>query len=745
VPRSLLAVTLALVALVIVSQIRIVAGGQTWDDVHYHADVAPPRLAASSAMLHGHAPAWWDGAGLGVPLAGEASHGALYPIAWLAASPRGLDWIVVVHLLWAALGVALWARRKASEPGALVAALLVATSGLLASCGTRGALFGLAHLPWIGVCASMLGEAVADLAPEALAAARRRRFRAAGGLALLVGLVALAGDAGALIDAVILAIALGARRPSARFLVAGLAGGVAIGMLQLLPALLDGDTAGLAKIQALPVARLLELLVPGAFGASDAARAVSPVAGLAPWGTSIFVGAPLLALAAVGDSTIRARIAMIAFAVFAGVAGHVPAVFGAPEVHLAALVLVLAPHAAVGLDALAAGKRRAIWALAAGAAATVLALGAFAALRAQHADLAAPIDRSLAHGALAVACMLAALALARFRSGKALPIVCALLAAPGFGSQGVIAPCADRAAISDPPAWVLAADGIAAPVRAFRPVFIDTDLGATGQALAGRDPNHRALVSAADGVATLAGTSAARFGIDSARTDDPGRPAATDRVWLAAAAEGGALLDRYGVQLSILPSTLVSARHFHMLGERGSWSLATLPVAPVAAVMNDARYAIDPTNALNLMFAPGGGTGMPRNTIVIRGANTDVPADGGAQVLDLRTPSLAASGPPIPCAIDRWDPGDIAVSCTAKLAGFGAISSSAAPGWRVTVDGADATPLVADVIRRAVALPVGTHQIHWTFTAPGLFVGALLALAGLLAALALLARSRLSS
>lgn len=123
-PRSLPLVTLVLGVAILVVQIRVIAGGQTWDDVRYHTEIAPPRLSAARAVQRGDVPGWWDGSGLGVPLAGEPSHDALYPPHWLAAEPRALDLVVLAHLAWAALGVTVWARRRASDRGALIAGIL---------------------------------------------------------------------------------------------------------------------------------------------------------------------------------------------------------------------------------------------------------------------------------------------------------------------------------------------------------------------------------------------------------------------------------------------------------------------------------------------------------------------------------------------------------------------------------------------------------------------------------------------
>jgi uncharacterized membrane protein YfhO len=60
------------------------------------------------------------------------------------------------------------------------------------------------------------------------------------------------------------------------------------------------------------------------------------------------------------------------------------------------------------------------------------------------------------------------------------------------------------------------------------------------------------------------------------------------------------------------------------------------------------------------------------------------------------------------------------------------VSSTAADGWTVTVDGRDAAWLPADVLRRAVAIPAGAHRVDWSYAVPGLRVGALIAFAGVL-------------
>lgn len=708
----------ALAVATAVAHAPVVLGGETWDDVRYHAEVAPPRLAAAAAVQGGAWPAWWDGTGLGVPLAAEPSHGAIYPPGWSASTPRGLDLLLILHLAWAALGVAVWARTRvpprtvaASDPGVLVAGVLIATSGLLASTALRGALPALAHLPWIGAAATWLVIASSR--------ARREQAMAAAALGALIGLVGLTGELAALVDAVILAVAIAGRRRTWAALGLGLGGGLAIACAQWVPAVLHLPHAAGAQVAGLPLSRLLELIVPASFGATDPDRAVAALAGAAPWAPSLFVGAPLFALAAVRAPARRLLGALAAFGALALVTGRGgwPAVLGAPELHLTALVLVLAPSASTGVDALVAGDRRAARALALAAGCMAVALAAIAVLRARDPALAPALGRALLDGALGLACTVAAGVLAWRAAGKAAgratPILLALLVLPGVGAMRSLAPTIARATVEDAPPWVRAADGLPRPLRAFRPTFL------SGQVA---DP----VEQVGDVIATLGGASAWRWGIAAARSTDLGRSRLHDRVWLAAAREGGALLDRFGISLAILPETLIVPRKLTALGRRGGWALVALPVAPVAGVLRGWRRAVDPEDALALMFAPGGGTGVLRGTVVL--------GEAGDARLD--------KGPPVPCTIDAWTEGDIALVCSPEVDGWATISSSAAPGWTVTVDGAPRGWVVADVLRRAVKIDAGMHRIAWTYATPGGTAGGVLAGLGVLALLGLVIAGR---
>ncbi len=158
VQRSL--IVLALVIATLVIHVRVMAG-RTWDDVDYHVRVAPPRLAAAEQIHAGTFPCWWEGSSWGVPLYAEPSHGAADPFSWLAVGARALDLWLVLRVAWLAVGIALWARRAgASQLAAFAAGIFAVTTGVITSAALRGALPGIADLPWIGWAA--LGLAQAD-------------------------------------------------------------------------------------------------------------------------------------------------------------------------------------------------------------------------------------------------------------------------------------------------------------------------------------------------------------------------------------------------------------------------------------------------------------------------------------------------------------------------------------------------------------------------------------------------------
>ncbi|HTJ41785.1 MAG TPA: hypothetical protein VL463_06795, partial [Kofleriaceae bacterium] len=232
--RSGWLVAVAVAAVVAVVEAPIVLAGRTWTDRAYQTEVVPSRAAAGSAWAAGRLPEWWDGSGLGVPLAAEPSHGAMYPLLAIAgAGPdlAAMDLLIVVHAMLAAIGVAIWARRRGvDEISAVVAGAALAASGALHAALLAGGL-GVAWLPWIGWAAEPVDDPLA----------RRAKIRRACLVAALIGAAGLAGPPAALIDAVIVAIVVG----RSRWAVIGAAAGVVACACAWLPAIVHrlGDVA----------------------------------------------------------------------------------------------------------------------------------------------------------------------------------------------------------------------------------------------------------------------------------------------------------------------------------------------------------------------------------------------------------------------------------------------------------------------------------------------------------------------
>jgi hypothetical protein len=108
-----------------------------------------------------------------------------------------------------------------------------------------------------------------------------------------------------------------------------------------------------------------------------------------------------------------------------------------------------------------------------------------------------------------------------------------------------------------------------------------------------------------------------------------------------------------------------------------------------------------------------------------------------------RVPAVAGLAFAAPAAVTgalvSYEPDEIAVTVDAPRAGVVVLNELAFPGWEVTVDGAPATPLVANYLLRAVHVGAGPHAIRWWFAPPHqrlLMDGYLLALAIMLCAAA---------
>jgi hypothetical protein len=306
------------------------------------------------------------------------------------------------------------------------------------------------------------------------------------------------------------------------------------------------------------------------------------------------------------------------------------------------------------------------------------------------------------------------------------------LAIVGLLAPSVFAglPTIDRAVVDRPSAWARAVPPTPAPRRVFRPARTEVEPYARTTVVLPRERKAVAREQLADRIATLAGASAARWGLGDARSSDPARALALDQAWLVSSAHGGAFLDRFAIAFAVVPRSLVFPRGLSVIdAPHGDWTFVELPVAPPASVMTSWISLSSSNEALARLFPSGGGPALDRGVVVLDGVETAVER---------------AVAPPRACSIETWQPGAIALECTSDRAGYAVVASAADPGWTVHVGGAEAPWLRADAIRRAVAIAPGSHRIEWSYRPPGVALGALLAALGLagVVALAYAARRR---
>jgi SAM-dependent methyltransferase len=253
----------------------------------------------------GELPQWFPLEGLGEPFIGQVNESTFHPTSWLYAvlSPiAALRWQLLLGYAAAALGQLLYARRLGlGAAAALLSAVAFAFSGYAISLSNLVPyLWGMATLPWIGLCAAGIARGDAP-------------WRWVGPLAALWATVVVAGDSHSPLFAGIVvlftfAVLGGARRLPLAVIAGLLALGVAAA--ELLPAIdivaqgprtVWNSVASLSGLWALHPYRLPELLVPG-WMPGDIGREFGAVRYRegTRWAFSIYLGAPAVALALTG-------------------------------------------------------------------------------------------------------------------------------------------------------------------------------------------------------------------------------------------------------------------------------------------------------------------------------------------------------------------------------------------------------------------------------------------------------------
>ncbi|HXE46527.1 MAG TPA: YfhO family protein [Conexibacter sp.] len=127
--------------------------------------------------------------------------------------------------------------------------------------------------------------------------------------------------------------------------------------------------------------------------------------------------------------------------------------------------------------------------------------------------------------------------------------------------------------------------------------------------------------------------------------------------------------------------------------------------------------------------------GEPREIATVTSPRFDPRRDAVA-----RRDELAVAPPPssVPGTVRVMRDANASVTLRALLPhrALVVLDDAWAKGWSVAVDGRPARALQADVVMRGVMVPAGTHEIVWRYRVPGLRLGLLMSVAGLLALLA---------
>jgi hypothetical protein len=356
-PRWAVPAFLAVITIIVFA--RVIFGGETFvlrDHISY---VGPSRMYLHDALHHGRLPGWWGQIGLGAPYAANPSHDVFYPpvliLAYVLPGRIAADWIVILHMFWAALGGAAFARRLgADDLGAALGGSATLLSGYVISMPPLcNAPLSVSWLPWLAYGADRIA-----CAPDL-----RERVRA--GLvtaACWCGLV-LVGDPASLMDATLLTTVvllaraadrwsdegsdlptrvwhwIRARAESFGFMAAAGAFGVALAGMVALPSLAllgtsergGGFSHEYAASWPLHPWRLLELIWPRPYG--------DPTEPLRDWST-IIIGHGIAGQSERWSESAHLGLVVLAFAIFAAIRGG-RAAPGARVLLGGAVVLVL--------------------------------------------------------------------------------------------------------------------------------------------------------------------------------------------------------------------------------------------------------------------------------------------------------------------------------------------------------------------------------------------------------------------
>jgi len=758
--RALLFSVAGLVGLIVLAYLRVLFLGETFAVRDHLTWTLPSRAFLAESLRHGHLPEWWDALRLGQRFASDPNNGVTYPLTWAIAllDPLlGADLLLLFHIFLAGAGALLLARRLgASALGAFFGAAALMTSGYMTSMIVSGTI--LLPLGWMPLVAwAALGVAQVETRCDYFG----RALVLAG---VLAGSVASGNPAG--VNNIVLAgaiVVLTARHRASALVV--LAGASVLGALMgaasvlvTLFTLADSTRAGgfsLAQSGAWSMhpLRLFELVWPHFLG--HGLRPEQNLAELwahgggeleANWSGSDYVGLPVLfcaGLASVRGKGIPRRLGilslfflLLALGTFTPLYGIYRAVFRFervlryPEKHLASALVLWSALAAVGFDRLfdrAGSRTRLVRTSAVVALVMAAGVGVAHLLRGSLADII--VRTSLAHdrGIDAQAALSAVLdgGLAATAVAAFLPLALWLGSHPRFGRlarPGFAAVAIAQLVAHDWSMQVLVSRDLVRRLptileplprpspgelpRILRRAYDVTPITVSGEVRAGY--LHQLAIQ----------NEATRFGF----AQVPGYTiAGTSRFEAFVAASGKSNLERI-MDLLDIRYLIIEASHAGGMGMpmrspgmlAGHVVLENVERRARAFVAYRYQHGLSDEQVFDRLFDPN------RSNLdlgVVRLAGAGESRDEAADKSN-------------PCGIFRPVPEHVILRCQASRAGYAVLLDEWTPGWSATLDGAPAPLERADVIFRAVAIPVGEHVVEMRYRTPGLCAGALASLGG---------------
>ena len=722
----------------------------------------PERKILSDALRAGRIPEWNDLIGFGTEFASSSANGVTYPPLWLVALlplPWSMDVVIALHVLLAGVGTARFARRLgAGTLGAALAGAAFMSCGYVASIAPNKVFIGTAWIPWIAWAADRLGAA----------AERRDRANAAAVLAAVVATQLLAGDPAACITSAVVGTTVvlarsERRRDALLWFGATYVPALLLAAAGVLPgiALLPQTTRGTldlwdANLWSLHPWRLVEIVWPGFLGAPTDARlnlaelvAASGKDLLEPgWSMSLFVGAPILALAVVAalDKSKRLRglwigvivLVLLAMGQYTPLDPMLRTVFPPeriiryPEKHVIGAVCLVCALAGAGLSEAARAARPIPWIFGAALGCLVLPLtlvsvlwpalaswlGGAGALMVPPVDVEGAMALSLRSGVVGVASAAMTswlLVGSSWRSSAVLAVAVHVLHAAWEG--WTITPVTPAREVANPPKLLRAAPPSSVPPpRIFRAPAMDAAVPPEDQAVY----RHETLLL--DG--------AARFGYAAVPGFEGWRHRDEARFWSQAAhmplrsfltmfaieavALPTALRERVRPRDRASPETLLADLELASGTEPPrsdssfSWTLVRSEAVRPRAFVAPRWKWVAPGAALETLVSTG--RGDDPGLVVLTGEG-------------LPSPPERAELPLSPCSIASYVPEHVVVQCDSPEGGYATLLDENASGWTATVDGVPAPIATADLLLRAVAVERGRHRVEFTYRAPLLRTG----------------------